>query len=790
MLKNYFKIALRHISRNKSYLFINVIGMGLALACCIIAFVNYQYFEKSDSFFEKSDRIFRVTVDNVGSARTKADVVAPLVPRAVADISQVVEGTRIDKKSVIVQLNKQVFSENLSAVDPNFLEVFSYTVQEGNQKALQDPANIVITEETAKKYFGDTNPIGQVLSINPGQAWQKELMVGAVIQNPPPNSALQFDLLTHISFSETGPSADTLSHWDNTITASFLVLDDAQNTTEVVQQLKRYIPLENEQEKWREVTQYHLQPMGLVYKEGSELFNNSLRKLENQLIATAPGIMALLILLTACLNFTNTTISFSNKRLKEMGVRKVMGSNRRQLVVQLLGESFLICLLALFFGMLIAQFLIPYYNELWEMININLVIDYFSHPLLVAFLVGTLLLTTFLGGVYPAFYMTSFQTTQIFRGTTKFGGDSWLVRSLLGIQIVISLISIIGGITFAQNAIYQQELDLGYDTKSIINIPIDGEETYQKLKTVISSNPAILGIAGSRNNLGFWDWWTNFGKPEDNRSVQIQQVGEDFLEVMDIAIIEGRDFDKNRELDYEASAIINKKLLEEQQWESGIGKEIEMGGKKYTVIGVTENFIPTSLFEPQGPLVFTFNKPDSYRILKVKGNVEELIATNNYLKNTWASLFPYVPYEGYYQDEVLETSLLVSQSVSKQFIFLALIAMLLAATGLYSLVSLNLLKRAKEIAIRRVIGASTGNLAFLLNKHYLLIFLVGGVLGGIGGLYAAEFLLEQIFQTHQGVSIPATLLAVGFVCLIGAVTIGGKLFGVLRTNPAETLKSD
>lgn len=790
MIKNYFKIAFRHISRNKSYLFINVIGMGLALACCIIAFVNYQYFEKSDSFFEKSDQLFRVTVDNIGSARTKGDVVSPLVPRAVADISQVLEGTRIEEKSVIVKVKEQVFSEDLSVVDPNFLEVFSYTIQQGDEKALKNPANVIITEKTAQKYFGNNNPIGQVLSINPGQSWQKELIVGAVIQNPLPNSAIQFDMLTHISFAETGQSPDTLSHWDNVITASFLVLDDPQKADEVTQQIKRYMSIENEVEGWREVTQYQLQPMGLVYKQGTELFNNGLRKLENPLIATAPGIMALLILLTACLNFTNTTISFSNKRLKEMGVRKVMGSNRRQLITQLLGESFLICLLALSFGMLIAKLLIPYYNELWEMLDINLAIDYLSHPLLIAFLISTLLLTTFLGGVYPAFYMTSFQTTHIFRGTTKFGGDSWLVRSLLGVQIIISLISIIGGITFAQNAMYQQELDLGYDTKSIINIPIDGEGDYQKLKATTSSNPAILGIAGSRNNLGFWDWWENFGKPEDNRMVQVQYVGENFLEVMDIPIIEGRDFDKNKELDYEASIIINKKLLDEQQWESGIGKEIEVGSKKYNVIGVTENFIPTSLFQPKMALVFFFNKPKNYQILKVKVKTDELIATNNYLKSTWASLFPYVPYAGYFQDEVLAISLSVSKSVSTLFIFLALIAMLLAATGLYSLVSLNLLKRAKEIAIRRVIGASTGNLAFLLNKHYLLIFLVGGVLGGMGGLYAAKFLLEQIFKIHQGVSIPATLLAVGFVCLIGAVTIGGKLFGVLRTNPAQTLNNE
>ena len=790
MFKNYLKIALRHIARNKSYLLINIIGLGLALACSIVAFVNYQYFNTADRFHEQSEKIFRVTVRNVGTSNATGNVVSPLVPRAVTDISQVTAGTRIDKKEVVVQIGEQVFPEVLTAVDPSFLEVFTYTIQSGDEKALENPSNIILTEKTAQKFFGNRNPIGQTLTIEPGQPWQKEFLVAAIIQDPPPNSALDFDLLSHIDFSEVGRYPDTLSHWNNDISASFLVLDNAQNSDAVVQQLNRYLPLENEYEKWREVTSYELMPMGLVYKQGMEVFNNRLNRMDNPLMATAPIILAVLLLLTACLNFTNTTISFSNKRLKEMGVRKVMGSNRRQLITQLLGESFLICLLALGLGMLLAKILIPHYNQLWEMLEIELVLNYLNEPLLIAFLLGTLLITTFLGGVYPAFYMSSFQTTQIFRGNTKFGGDNWLVRSLLGIQIVISLVSVIGGITFAENAIYQQELDLGYDTESIINVPIDGAETYQKLKASIASNPNVLGVTGSINNLGFWSWWSNFGKPEDNRSVQMQHVGEDFLEVMGITLIEGRDFDKNKELDYESAAIINKKLLDEQHWESGLDKEIEVNGKKYTVIGVTENFIPSSLFEPQSPIVFTFRKPSSFQMLKVKVKADELIATNNYLKSTWATLFPYVPYEGYYQDEVLAFSLTVSQGVSKLFVFLALIAVLLAVTGLYSLVSLNFLKRAKEIAIRRVIGASTGNLAFLLNKNYLLIFLIGGVLGGIGGVYFANFLLEAIFQIHQGVSIPSTAIAVVVVCLVGLLTIGGKLFGVLRTNPAETLKSE
>ena len=790
MIKNFLKIALRHISRNKTYLLINVIGLGLAFACCIVAFVNYQYFNQANGFHEKKDQIFRVSVSTVGGYRPHANVVTPLMPQAVEDLSNVMEGVRFGRRGIVVKVGGQNFSEDIAIADPNFLDVFTFPLLKGDANALADPTNVVLTAETAKKYFGNQDPIGQVISIDPGRAWQKDLIVGAVLENIPSNSSMRFNILTQLSFIETTRNPDTLSHWNNGIAATFLVLNNPTEASMVAQKLNKYLPLENKYEKHREVVKYHLMPLKEIFNSRDAISNDWLKSSESPLLPVAPAIMALLILLTACLNFTNTTISFSNKRLKEMGVRKVMGSNRKQLIVQLLCESFIICLLALALGMMIAHFLTPIYNQIWEFMYFEISLNYLEQPMLIAFLLIAVLVAALLGGAYPAFYMTSFEPTSIFRGSTKFGGDTWLVRSLLGLQIVISLIAIIGGITFAQNAAYQKNYDLGYDVEGVINVPIDGADTYQQFKTAISNNPDILGIAGSVNNLGFGNWWTNLGKPEDNRGVQTQYIGENFLEVMDIALIEGRDFDKNRASDFTEAAIINKKLLEEQQWESGIGKEIEVGGRKLKVIGVTENFIPSTFFDPLAPNVFQFRKPEKFQQLKIKVSADKLIATNTYLKKTWDENFPFVPYESAYQDEVLALTISVSQGISKIFIFLSLIALLLAATGLFSLVSLNLLKRAKEIAIRRVVGASTGNIAYLINKHYLLIFFIGSIIGGVGGVYSSQFLLEEIFQIHEGVSMTSTLLAVGFVCLIGALTIGGKLMGVLRTNPAETLKSE
>ena len=790
MIKNYLKIALRHISRNKSYLLINVVGLGLAFACCIVAFINFQYVNKADHFHENLDQIYRVAVGSVGGHRPNGNVVAPLMPQAVAEIGAVKEGVRISRRGVVVKVGEKVFSDDMAQVDPNFLAIFTFPIISGTAGVLQDPAHIILSNTIAQKYFGSQDPIGKVVTIEPGKPWQKDLIVGGVVEDPPSNSTIKFDLLTHISFAETGQYPRDLSAWNNTLSATFVVLNEGASMDDVVQGMNKYLPLENKFERHREVTKYHLQPMSVVYKNGDDIQNNRLNSSIHPLMPVAPGVMALLILLTACLNFTNTTISFSNKRLKEMGVRKVMGSNRKQLITQLLSESFIICLLALVFGIVVANYVTPYYNQMWEYMELEVALNYFDQPDLVSFLAITVLVTSLVGGAYPAFYMSSFKPTSIFRGSTKFGGDTWLVRFLLGLQIVISLVAIIGGIAFYQNSEFQRNYDLGYDAKGIINIPIDGAETYHQLKAAIATNPDIEGIAGSINNLGFGNWWTNLGKAEDKRGVQVQYVGENFLEVMDIAVIEGRDFDKNRELDYTESAIINKKLLKEQQWESGIGQELEVGGNKLKVIGVTENFVPSSMFDQLSPNVFQFRKPEEFQLVKIKVSADKLLPTNDYLKATWAANFPYVPYEGYYQDEVLAESLTVSQNISWIFIFLALIAILLSATGLYSLVSLNFLKRAKEIAVRRVVGASTQNIAYLLNKQYLLVFLIGGILGAVGGVYAAQFLLEEIFEIHQGVQTSSTIMAVGFICMIGAITIAGKLFGVLRTNPAETLRSD
>ena len=790
MFKNYLKIALRHISRNKGYVFINILGLGIALACSIIAFVNWQSAAYADSFHQKSDNIFRIIHKRLGVDTDLTDVSTVLVEKAVAEIAEVEAGVRFNHLGAVIKSGPDVFIEQLSVADANFFDVFTFPLVAGNPADLKDPSKIFISEVKAKKYFGNESAIGKTLTINPGQDGQKDFEIAGVVKEYSEISCLDFDFLVNTDYVEHGSNPDTLSLWKNRMTASFLLLNRPESKEMVAKKLNEYIPIQNEKVSWSKTLKYLLIPLHTAYKAGMHQHNNRLKKGIHPAFYWSPILMALLILLTACLNFTNTTISFSNKRLKEMGVRKVMGGSRTQLIAQLLGESLVVCLLGLGLGIILAEYLTPLFNAMWARVNVSLSLDYWNNTGLLTFMIGAVLFATILGGAYPALYISSFRPAHIFRGNTKFGGDSWFVRFLLGLQILISLGVIIGGITFAENAEYQKNFDLGYNVDGIINVTIQGEKQYQQFKNVISENPDIQGVAGSSNNLGFGEWWWNIGKPEENRHAQAQLVGEDFFEVMGIRLLEGRRFDKNLETDFENAIIINQKLMQDQHWTSGLEKELQVGSRQYKVIGVSENLYTSSFFSKPPPSVFFFYKPEHFRVLKVKVAADKMLATNDYLKQKWVENFPLVPYESRYQDEVLATTITICQNVVYVHLFLALITILLVAIGLYALVSLNVLKRAKEIAVRRVFGARPEDIIFTINKHYLWIFGIASVLGALYGIWLTRFLIEAIFEVHQGVNTASVIFSVLGICLIGFSTIGGKIYKVLKTNPAETLKSE
>ena len=789
MIKNYLKIAFRHITRNKTYVLANVLGLGLALSCCIIAFVNHNMALTADTFHDNHEHLYRVLVQTDGLGEPSCDIATPLAPLASEEISGVKAGIRFGSKGVIIQSGPEVFNQEIAIIDPNFLDIFNFPILAGEKSAINDPSQVLITETAAKKYFGEASALQQTIIVNPGQGGHKEFIVGGILKDPPKISSLQFDVLTNIAFVEWGPRPDTLINWTNHMSATFLQLENPTEKEAITQQLQNYITIYNEG-NGNSAVKFLLQPMKEVYIEGEDVNNNWISRSLPPVFYWGLWAMALMILLNACLNFTNTTVSFSNKRLKEMGVRKVMGSGRTQLMLQLLGESLVICILATGVAIIATEYFVPIFNQMWGIANIELTLDYLGNPDLLLFLGGTILLVTLLAGAYPAFYISSFKPTHIFRGSTKFGGDNWFVRSLLGFQVAISIMTIIGGIAFAQNGEYLENFDLGYNTKEIINVKLNGKDAYTTFKNVVLQNPDIQGVTGSRNNLGFGEHWYPLGKREENRWTQVQNVGENFFEVMGLNILEGRTFDEKLATDYTNAVLVNRKFIKDQQWTTGLDKQIEIFGEQQNIIGVVGDFYQSAMVGNQSPNVFRLNKPEQYRTLKVKVNKDKLLATNAYLEEAWKATFPLRPFESFYQDKVTANGLIISQNIAWSYLFLAILSIILAATGLFSLVSLNVLKRAKEIAVRRILGATPENITYIVNKHYILIFGIGSVLGGLLGAWFAQILLEQAFAVNQGVSTIAIVLSMIGICTIGALTIGGKLYSVMQTNPAETLKNE
>ena len=669
MLKNYLKIALRHITRNKTYVLVNVIGLGLALACCIIAFVNHDTALKADTFHKNHENIFRVLVQTEGIAKLSCSVATPLAPLASEEISGVKAGIRYGTRGVIIQAGDEVFNEEIAVADPNFMDIFDFPLIAGEKNAINDPSQILLTASAAKKYFGEASALQQTIVVNPGQGGQRAFIVGGIIEDQPLVSSLQFDLLANIAFVEWGPRPDTLANWHNFIAATFLQLENPKDEQAITQQLQNYIAVNNKDNK-NSAIKFMLQPLKSMYIEGEAVTNNWISTGLPMVFYWGLWAMALMILLTACLNFTNTTVSFSNKRLKEMGIRKVMGGGRTQLMGQLLGESLVICVLAMGLAILAAEFFVPIFNQMWGLANVELTLNYWGNTNLLLFLGGIILFITLLAGAYPAFYISSFKPTQIFRGNTKFGGDNWFVRSLLGFQVVISIMTIIGGIAFAQNGEYLKKFDLGYDTSGIINVSLNGKEAYTTFKNTILENPDIQGITGSRNDLGFGEQWHPLGRREENRWVQVQQVGENFFEVMGLNILEGRPFDEKLATDYTNSVIVNQKFIRDQQWDTGLGKEIQMYGEKFNIIGVVGDFYQSAMVDNQAPNVFNFQKPERFRTLKVKVDNDKLLATNDYLEKAWKATFPLVPFESFYQNNVIATGLTISENVAQLYLSL------------------------------------------------------------------------------------------------------------------------
>ena len=791
MLKNFFKITFRSLMKNKLFVTINVLGLGIALACTIVAYLSWDFNESYDIQHVNADKIHRIEFVRItnGSPRLNGNCPQPLAQTIKGSISGVDEVIRYVPTGGNFKIGDELFRIGVSAVDDNFLDVFTFPLVSGNKAALKDKGKIIISSKIKDKYFPDSEAVGQLVTYINGTK-RLEFIVGGVFEKMELNSSFQFDAL--VQYDNLYNIVDWHENDWAQFNTTFITVNNEEAIPQIEKDLQQYIEIQNRAKEDYKVAEYIVKPfVGMAIRAEQEgywnhWFHNSLPTAA----AIAPIIMAVLLLLLACFNFTNTSIAIASGRLKEIGIRKVMGSQRKQLIGQFLSENLVLALIALVVGLLMAEFLVPAYNEMWPFLEINL--SYLENIKFFGFLVALLLFTGFIAGSYPAFYISSFKPSEILRGTLKYGKTSIFTRVLLTFQFAISLVAIISGILFTQNADYQKEYYIGFNGSTGLTARVEDEDGYNSLKQEIKDIPNIISIAGATHSFTN-SWYTDPIKYKDEElDVQLLNIGEDYLATTGATVLEGRNFIKDSQTDVENSVIINEELVRIFGWEKPIGERIILSDTiELFVVGVVKDvFLGGGMWEPVRPMLLRYTLPENYRYIVVEAKTIDIDAVHDEMEAAWKKVFPYkLPYVRYMDQEMGDVAL-VNANIKTMFIFLGLIAAILSAIGLFSLVSLDIIKRMKEIGVRKVLGASVIHIVNIINKRYVIILLIASVLGSVMGYYMADSLMGSIWAYYIPIGPTAFIIAIIILTVIAIGTVGVKVLKAALANPSTTLRDE
>jgi putative ABC transport system permease protein len=793
MIKNYLLITLRSMMKNKLYIFINIFGMAVSIACCIVAWFNFDFNNGFDSVHQNGQTIYRVNSIREFQNNKQAFGVVPVpLGEAVRENCKDADAViRYNPSGANLRRGDDFFDTSLGYVDKDFFTVFTFEFIEGNPGTL-DKSKIFISDELRAKYFGNEKALGKIVTQILPDNKTKEYEVAGVYRKPPSNSSFDYD--AHAIY-ENYLDLDTVlrngTNWRYRATL-FVQVKDASRISAIEAQMKPFAENNNKIREDFIITDFKLDPLpGMAVRdEASDRPGTWTRDASPIAAVVGTAMMGIFVLLIACFNLTNTAVAISSRRLKEIGIRKVMGSMRSQLILQFLGETMFVCFVSLILGMLIAEYsLIPAFNALWP--EMKLTTDYTSKPDFLFFMIGAQFFTGLLAGAYPAFYISKFQPTTILKGTLKFGGTNAFTLILLTMQFIISLSGIVCSIAFTQNAQYQRDFDMGFDQKSVVFAYVNSQSEYDVYRNALSENADIVSIAGSEHHI----FSSRYNDPikHDGKEIEvdIMHVGDDYIKTVGFNLIEGRDFQKDSETDRKESVIITQKVARDFGWDKPIGKEIIwLDTVKFYVVGVIADVYNNGLWNEMNPMMIRYTSSENYRHVLVSTPAAKIKETNDFMEKKWKETFPNRTYTGRYMDEQMVEAATVNNNIVKMFVFLGVIALFLSATGLFTMVSLNIIKKMKEIGVRKVLGATIGNITRVINTKFMIILLIACVLGSAVGWFLSDSLMDSIWDFYQAANGITFVISAGILILISVLSIGYKVYNTARVNPAHVLRDE
>jgi putative ABC transport system permease protein len=794
MFKNYIKIAWRNFAKNKVFSLINILGLTIGITCCLMIFLYINNEFSVDKFHSQGDNIYRVMrgFDESGKKSRVPYLSPPYATALLNDFSAEVEkAVRVMPTNALITYDDKAFNENkVYITDADFFTLFSFPLIKGDKKtALKDPASVVITETTAKKYFGDGDPMGKTIVLDK----ELQLKVTGVARDLPSNSHLNFDLVFPLSnyYNE-----DWFRIWINNNLFTYVLLNPKTSKEQVEKRFPDFMNkyMGETMAQFGSKFDLALTPLSEIYFEPASSFDNV--KHGDKTVVYIFLSIAVLILLIACINFMNLSTIRAVERSKEVGLRKVMGALRNHLVWQFIGESILLTLIACVLSLGLLQLLMPLYNQL---LGHSLTVSWNTAPLYL-FLAAVIALVGFLAGSYPAFFLSAFSPIQALKGKLRLGkGGSIFRQTLVVLQFSISVLLIIGTIVIMRQMNYIKGKELGYAKEHVVVVPLNNNDISNnrinfKNELLTNSNISSVSLMSGEPG-GFFDIH-NFKVEETNDQVwKFRTTFADFeyVKTLGLKIIAGRDFSSQYSTDTTSAVLISRTAATTMGFspEQAVGKwilnTIRDNNNRRKIVGVVEDFNFLSLKESMDGLVIS--PSEDRRVVVIKTTAGNPSASLAAIQSVYAKLAPVYPFEYNFLDQKFDT---IYKTDLRQQTILGLfsgLAIFIACLGLFGLASFTATKRTREIGVRKVLGSSAGNVVMLLSKDLLKPVLLATFIAiPLGYYFMSNWLQNFAYRTsmHWWIFALAAFITIG----IALITVSFKAIKVALTNPIKSLRSE
>lgn len=797
MLQNYLTTAWRNIIRNKLFSAINMAGLSLGLAC-VMLIVLYTKDELSfDRFHENGPNIYRIVSEYSPSpgAPGQSSGNSGMVqgPGFMEDIPEMKSLVRMQSDQITVRIGTELFEQEGLFVDEDFFSMFSFPLLSGRaDKALVNMHSIVISETVARRLFGSVDAVGKTAELSTGSKGAfEQFTVTGVTPNSPKNSSIQIQLLMPMKLNERNGGDP---YWTNFFLNSFVLIQPGADIMKLEKKMnqvylaKAKAQLAEQREKYNENGTYRwgLQRMRDIHLSTQYTADNGLKFSSNPIYSRILGGIALFILVIACINFVNLSVARSLKRAREVGIRKVIGGERRQLVVQFLLESAILSFLAFALAVVITQFSLPVFNHLADK---SLALSYLFDAKLLILYLGLFLCTTLLAGFYPALVLSGFNPVKTLYNRTRFAGKNYLSQGLVVLQFTLTTFLIICTITIYRQFDFLTTRELGYNDKNLVTVRASQMKAQQVnlFKNELLKNPGIQGVTARQRGT-----WTTIAKVNnENFDFTIEIVEPGFLPLLQVPIVKGRNLSSDFPSDSIKSVVINEAFAKKAGWDNPIGQQVDFfyDSLKYNVVGVIRNYHHQSLLSEISPQLFTMSPKYSYGTLFMRIKPENQAATLKFIEDVFHRLEPNLPFQYQFKEENNQEQY-ESEARWKDIIsFAALITIFISCIGLFGLATLAAEKRIKEIGIRKVLGASVESITALLSKHFVgLVLLASFVAFPLAWLSLNQWLENYPFRVDLNLWIFG---AAGLLVMVLALsTVSFQAIKAALANPVKSLRTE